>query len=93
MDGITRSKHFDTRFQQRGITSVVAQTLLNYGAGRKTRDGAESLSFTREVLAEIKADLGPHIFKMCERLKNAYIVVSDEGALITVARSYRKVLH
>lgn len=93
MIGIDHTKHSKLRAKQRGIKSRVIEVLFCYGVTRRTRDGAESLSFTKEVLAEIKADLGPRIFKMCGKLKNAYIVVSNEGTLITAAHSYRKVLH
>ena len=89
MNGMTRSEHFNRRFQQRGLSSLVTETLLAYGAGRRTRGRAESLVFTRMVLDEIRTDLGATAFKACERLKNTYIVVSDEGTLITVARSRR----
>lgn len=93
MDGIIRSEHFEYRFQQRGLTELGVETLLQYGSSRRTRDGARSLTFTKDVLAEIRADLGDRAFKACDRLKNAYIVLSDEGTAITVARSYRKVTH
>lgn len=93
MDGTTRTKHFDTRFQQRGLNQTVVEALFCYGIGRKTRDGAESISFTKSVLREIRNGLGSDTFKMCEKLKNAYVVVSDDGALITVARSHRRTVH
>lgn len=93
MDGITRTQHFDRRFQQRGMTLLVVETLLKYGSVRRTRGGAESLTFTNDVLAEIRTDLGDTVCKACERLRNAYLVVSEDGVLITVARSYRKMVH
>lgn len=55
--------------------------------------GAQSITFTRDVLVEIRHDLGDTVFKACDRLRNAYIVLSDEGTAITVARSYRKAIH
>ena len=93
MYGITYTEHFDRRFQQRGLTKLVVDTLLQYGSARRTRGGAESLTFDKVALAEIKTDLGETVFKECERQKNAYVVLSDDGSLITVARSYRKILH
>ena len=93
MDGITRTKHFDRRYQQRGITPIVLETLLRYGSARRTLGKAESLTFTKTVLVEIRTDLGKSNFKACERLKNAYVILSDDGSLITVARSYRKAVH
>ena len=93
MHGITRTRHFDQRMQQRGMNHTVIDALLQYGVARKTRDHASSLVFTKGALAEIRTDLGHAVFLACEKLRNAYIVVSDEGALITVARSYRRTVH
>lgn len=87
MDGMTYSKHFQHRFQQRGITSTVLRALLRYGVGRKCRNGCESLMFTKDALAEIRNDLGHGVFKACEKLRNTYIVVSEDSVLITVARA------
>ena len=93
MDGFNYTKHFEQRFAQRGLTAIVIETLLRYGSARKIRDGAESIIFTRKVLAEIRTDLGDAVFKACDRLKNAYIVLSADGTLVTVAHSYRKVVN
>lgn len=93
MDGITRTKHFDRRYQQRGLTPIVVDALLRYGSTRKLRGQAEALTFTKSVLAEIRTDLGHSAFIECERLKNTYIVASHDGTLITIARRYRKGVH
>ena len=93
MDGISRTKHFEHRFQQRGLTELVVETLLQYGSTRRTRSGAQSITFTRDVPVGIRHDLGDTVFKACDRSRNAYIVLSDEGAAITVARRYRKAVH
>ena len=93
MHGFNKTKHFERRYQQRGLNLVVVETLLRYGSARRVRGQGVSLTFTKDVLAEIKTDLGDEVFKACERLRNTYIVTSDDGALITVARSYRKVVH
>jgi hypothetical protein len=92
MDGMTRTKHFDQRLQQRGLNEAVVMALLQYGAARRTRDGAESLFFSKAAMAEIRSDCGLSVFKQCEKLRNAYLIVSD-GVLVTVARSYRKIAH
>jgi hypothetical protein len=41
-------------------------------------------------LADIENDFGSSVLKMCEKRRNAYLIVRD-GVLITVARSYRTV--
>lgn len=91
MDGITRTKHFDQRFQQRGLKEIVVRALLYYGEPRSSRGGADSLIFTKSALIEIRNDHGSAIFKACEKLRNAYIIVKD-GKLITVARSLGKTI-
>ena len=93
MDGVINTKHFEHRFQQRGLNQIVIMALLQYGVARKTHDRASSLVFTKAALAEIRSDLGRSVFLACEKLRNAYIVMSEEGTLITVARSYRRTIH
>lgn len=90
MNGITRTKHFDHRLQQRGLNEIVVMALLSYGECRSSRHGVESLIFTKTALADIENDFGSSVLKMCEKRRNAYLIVRD-GILITVARSYRTV--
>jgi hypothetical protein len=87
MNGITRTKHFDQRFQQRGMKHVVVMALLRYGERRSSRHGIESIIFTKTALAEIRSDCGSSMFKACEKLKNTYIIMSEGGVLITVVRN------
>lgn len=93
MDGFNRTKHFAKRSQKRSICDVVIQALLQYGEQRSSKNGIDSLIFTKKALTDIKNDHGPSVFKACEERRNTYIIVSDEGTLITVARSYRKTVH
>jgi glutamine phosphoribosylpyrophosphate amidotransferase len=91
MDCIIYSKHFQKRLQQRSLNNDVVRAILSYGVPRKVRGGAESLTLTKESLVDIRNDYGPAILRMCEKLKNTYIIMSGEGAMITIARSYRVV--
>lgn len=93
MDGIICTHHFRLRFQQRGLNDAVVMALLRYGAARKTRAGAESLIFTKDALAEIGNDHGPDLLKLCERFRSIYLIVSEDGVLITVARSRGRTIH
>jgi hypothetical protein len=93
MDSITRTKHFDRRFQQRGITDVVIWALLYYGERRSSQHGIDSLILTEAALVEIKNEHGSTVLKACEKQRNTYLIVSDNGMLITVARSHRRTIH
>ncbi len=90
MHGYIFTKHFQERAQQRSVSSPIVSALLKYGEARSSKCGIDSLIFTTHALAEIKSDCRPSVFKMCEKFKNTYIIMSDDGALITVARSYRR---
>ena len=91
MHGMFESKHYLARSQQRCIKRVVSEILLYYGESRSCRGGADGLFFSRDSLREILSDLGTPTFKMCEKFRNTYLIVSDDSVLITAARSYRTV--
>jgi hypothetical protein len=90
MHGLKHTKHFQQRAQQRGVSAMVVSALLKYGEAQSSKRGVDSLVFTSSALADIRNDYGLSVFKLCERFKNTYIIMSDDGVLITVARSYRK---
>ena len=93
MNGIIRTKHFEQRLQQRGLSERVVMALLYYGERHTSRRGIDSLVFTKTALADIKSDYGIAIFKACEKLRNTYLIATEGGVLITVARSYRRTIH
>lgn len=93
MYGLSQTKHYSVRTQQRCINRLIADLLIFYGESRRCRDGAQSIFFSRDSLSEIRNDLGGPTCKMCEKYKNAYLIVSDDGALITAARSHGKTIH
>ena len=93
MNGITCTKHFVQRLQQRGLNEIVVMALLYYGERRTSHHGIDSLIFTKTALADIRSDHGPTIFKACEKLRNTYLIATEDGVLITVARGYGKTIH
>lgn len=93
MNGIIRTKRFEQPFQQRGLNEIVIMALLYCGERQTSRHGIDSLIFTKSALADIRNDHEPAIFKACEKLRNAYLITSEGGVLITVARSFRRTIH
>lgn len=93
MHGLILTKHFNERLQQRGLKDTVIDVLIQYGEQRPCRYGVISIRFTKVTLAEIKADYDSTIFRACERFRNTYIIMSEDGVLITVARSFRRTVH
>ena len=91
MYSLIESRHCIARCQQRCISDVVKNILLYYGESRICGRGVDGIYFSRDSLNEILGDLGTTAFKMCEKFKNTYLIVSADGVLITAARSYRTI--
>ena len=76
------TRHAEVRCQQRGIRQEVVQTLLVYGR-QGHRHGAEVYFMDREARMRARAGLGKRSYaKVADRL-NAYLVVADDGGIIT----------
>lgn len=77
--------HARVRCQQRSIKSEAVDALLAYGE-RKRHHGADIYYLTRRTRARVATALGPERYRRLERCLDAYLVVSDDGALVTAAR-------
>ena len=91
MYGLIESNHYIARSQQRCISVAIREILLYYGEARICRGGVDGIYFSRDSLNEVLSDLGTTPFKMCEKFKNTYLILSADGVLITAARSYRTI--
>jgi hypothetical protein len=80
--------HAQTRCQQRSISSEVVDTLLAYGE-RQRHDGADVYYLTKAARSRVYGALGAR-YRTIEKALNSYIVVSDEGQVITAGHRYRR---
>ena len=80
--------HAQARCQQRSLSPEVVDTLLAYGE-RKRHKGADVYFLTKRARSRAAGALG-HRYRQLEARLNSYLVVSDEGSLITVGRRYRR---
>ena len=78
------SRHAQTRCQQRGIRPEVVDALLTYGR-RRRRHGADVYFMDGKTKARAEADLGRSFAKVSDHL-NTYLVISDDGQIITAAK-------
>ena len=77
--------HARTRCQQRGIPRNVVETILAYGR-RGYHRGARVYFMDRKARRDAKREMGrPGYGRIADRL-NAYLVVSRDGAVLTVGR-------
>ncbi len=83
------TRHAETRCQQRGIRSEVVDALMAYGR-RRTRHGADVYFMDRATRERARADLGRIDYgRIADRL-DAYLVVSDDGQVITAAKRLKR---
>lgn len=83
------TRHAQIRCQQRGISAEVVATLLEYGR-RAHRHGAEVCFMDRTTHRRAERALGRDTYaKLADRL-DRYLVVGDDGHVITVATRLKR---
>jgi len=86
---VSISVHAAARMQNRSIPIAAIDMLLAFGSCRRIR-GAESFYFDHAARRRAAASLDATTLRQSERYLDAYAVVSDHGALITVAWRTRR---
>jgi len=79
------TNHAEVRCQQRGITGHTLDLLMDYGVNKHVRDGGISYFFTRKRIREISRYMTKEDVVLMEKQREAYIVVSSNGEIITAA--------
>ncbi|TIW20664.1 MAG: hypothetical protein E5V63_31070 [Mesorhizobium sp.] len=80
--------HAEIRCQQRGIKAEVVDAILAYGH-RKRRHGADVYFMDGRGRARAEEELGRKYARLSDRL-NSYLVMSDDGKIITAAKRTRR---
>jgi hypothetical protein len=80
--------HAQARCQQRSISSEVVDALLSYGE-RRRHQGADVYYLTKAARTRAAGALGTRYQRM-EKALNSYIVVGDDGQVITAGHRYRR---
>ena len=84
------TKHAARRYQQRGsIPTEVVDLYLRYASWTHS-NGAKSYSFDKKSRRRLKAVLSRKDYCRCEKWLDRYIVVSGDGAIITIAHRTRR---
>ncbi|UVC19377.1 DUF4258 domain-containing protein [Mesorhizobium onobrychidis] len=82
------TNHAEIRCQQRGIKAEVVDAILAYGR-RKRRHGADVYFMDDRARARAEEELGRQYARLSDRL-NSYLVMSDDGKIITAAKRTRR---
>jgi NAD kinase len=89
MEGLYTSGHAAARMNQRGIREETVETLLSFGERKRSR-GADLYFMDRTARRRARDELGAKVFARIEKSLDAYVVVGDDGTLVTVAKRMRR---
>ena len=81
--------HAQTRLQQRAIPQEAVETLLAYGEHRRHR-GADIYYLDRTARSRVRGALGRAGYNRLSRSLDSYLVMSDDGQLITAAHRLQR---
>ena len=85
------TQHAQIRCKQRGIRSEVVDVILDYGR-RKRRHGAEICYLDQAARQRAWSDMGRKAYaRIADRL-HTYLVLSDDGQVVTVAKRFRRIV-
>ena len=83
-----KTKHAETRQQQRGIKNETVDLLLQHGKKTYKNNGTVVLCFPKKIQAQLEQD-----HKNIKNLRNAYaLITTNENRIITVGHRYKKSL-
>lgn len=83
------TQHASIRSQQRGVSPLVIDLLIRFGARKKSGDGTETCYFNRHARKQLISYVGGVIGKLSEEL-DAFAVINGE-TVITVGAKYKKI--
>jgi hypothetical protein len=83
------TRHASVRRQQRSIPLEAVDLLWEFGTVARA-NGADCLFFDRVARQRAATTIGRNELRRAERYLNAYAVVADDGAVITVAWRTRR---
>lgn len=85
------TRHASTRAQQRGLPPLIVEWLDSYGARAHDRDGSEILYFDKISRRNLEKNVGSQVVERLLPLLDAYLVVADDGTVITLGWRHKRV--
>lgn len=80
----TYSKHASNRSRQRCIPATIIDWIINYGVEKRS-NGANTFFMNKKTRKAFKKDIGSIVYNRIKDLLDAYVVVADDGTIITAA--------
>jgi hypothetical protein len=79
------SQHAAERARDRSIPDIAQWLLAEFGTRRRAGRGADSYSFDKKSWKDVERLFGSWPLKKMDQLKRTYMVVADDGTVITLA--------
>jgi len=83
------TEHASARANQRGVPKAIIETIFMFGSERYAPGGAVRLTLDDASIC-LAADGSARRQLQLERYRDTYLVVGDEGHVVTVARKRRR---
>ena len=83
------TQHALARMQSRSIPYEAVDALLTFGAARRHK-GADVYYLDRRAKSRLSRELGRDGFLRLEKCLDAYVVVADDGEIITAAHRHHR---
>ena len=90
---LTLTHHAHTRLQQRGIPRAVIENLLDFGWEAHDHHGSRILYFDRPFRTHLLQACSKDMYKRLEPHLDAFAVLNQAGAVITVGHRTRRINH
>lgn len=85
--------HAEARANQRGIRHGVIDLLLAYGVSSPAWDGCERIYMDHAARRTVRKELGRVGYAKVERALDAYLILGDDGWIVTCAHRRSRVKH
>jgi hypothetical protein len=85
--------HASKQMQRRGIPPLIVHWLEDFGEETHDHNGAIILHFSKAARRRLEHTVGRQSVRKMDEWLNAYLVMSTDGAPITVGFRYRRINH
>jgi hypothetical protein len=86
------TRHAEVRCQQRGIQPGVVDTIIAFGR-QVRRHHAEVCFLDKPARRRLERELGRDAYRQIADRLNTYVVVADDGSVITAAKRLGRIRH
>lgn len=79
------TRHAEQRSLDRSIPNIARHLLLNFGSCKPAGKSEVRYSFDKQSWRDVEREFGTWPLKKMEQLRRVYMVVGDDGSVITLA--------